>query len=85
MCQSFSRLTPPVCKLRGLAHPLAVGDRVPPWLTIEAADGSRHVISVDAEVRLRPPADDERARLAEDSASAVALVAGTEANVSQPV
>ena len=46
--------------LRGLAHPLAVGERVPLLLIIEAADGSRHEISVSAEVRVRPPADDER-------------------------
>ena len=46
--------------LRGLAHPLAVGERVTLVLTIEAADGSRHDISVNAEVRARPPTDDER-------------------------
>ena len=46
--------------LRGLAHPLAVGERIPLVLTIEAADGSRHAISVNADVRQRPPADDER-------------------------
>jgi copper(I)-binding protein len=45
--------------LRGLAHPLAVGERIPLVLTIEATDGSRHQISVSADVRLRPP-DDER-------------------------
>jgi periplasmic copper chaperone A len=46
--------------LRGLAHPLAVGERVPLVLTIEAANGMRHEVSVSAEVRVRPPADDER-------------------------
>ncbi len=46
--------------LRGLAHPLAAGERVTLVLTIEAADGSRHDISVNAEVRVRAPADDER-------------------------
>ena len=46
--------------LRGLAHPLNPGDRVPLVLTIETATGARQVISVNAEVRARPPADDER-------------------------
>jgi copper(I)-binding protein len=46
--------------LRGLAHPLAVGERVPLVLTIETANGSRYEVSVSAEVRVRPPADDER-------------------------
>ena len=46
--------------LRGLAHPLAVGERVPLVLTIEAANGSRYEISVSADVRVRPPSDDER-------------------------
>jgi len=46
--------------LRGLAHPLAVGERVPLVLTIEAADGSRREISATAEVRVRAPAEDER-------------------------
>jgi copper(I)-binding protein len=46
--------------LRGLAHPLNPGDRVPLVLTIETATGARQEISVIAEVRARPPADDER-------------------------
>jgi copper(I)-binding protein len=46
--------------LRGLAHPLSPGDRVPLMLTIETAAGARQVISVNAEVRARSPADDER-------------------------
>jgi len=46
--------------LRGLAHPLNPGDRVPLVLTIETATGARQEISVIAEVRARPPAEDER-------------------------
>jgi copper(I)-binding protein len=46
--------------LRGLAHPLATGERVPLVLTIEGADGSRQEIPVNAEVRVRSPIDDER-------------------------
>ena len=46
--------------LRGLAHPLKPGDRVPLVLTIEPAAGARQEISITAEVRARPPADDER-------------------------
>jgi copper(I)-binding protein len=46
--------------LRGLAHPLNAGDRVPLVLTIELANGTRQEISVNAEVRPRPPTDDER-------------------------
>ena len=46
--------------LRGLAHPLAVGERVPLLLTIEMADGSRQEISINAEVRLHSPLDDAR-------------------------
>jgi copper(I)-binding protein len=46
--------------LRGLAHPLNAGDRVPLVLTIELANGTRQEISVNAEVRVRPPTDDER-------------------------
>ena len=46
--------------LRGLAHPLNPGDRVPLVLTIETATGARQEISVNAEVRARAPADDER-------------------------
>lgn len=46
--------------LRGLAHALNPGDRVPLVLTIETATGVRQEISINAEVRARPPADDER-------------------------
>ena len=46
--------------LRGLAHPLAVGERVPLLLTVEMADGSRQEISISAEVRLHSPLDDVR-------------------------
>ena len=46
--------------LRGLAHPLYPGDRVPLVLTIETANGVRQEISVAAEVRSRSPADDAR-------------------------
>lgn len=41
--------------LRGLAHPLAPGDRVPLVLTIESASGARAEIVVNAEVRARAP------------------------------
>ena len=41
--------------LRGLAHPLAVGERVPLLLTFELADGTRQEVAVSAEVRARPP------------------------------
>jgi periplasmic copper chaperone A len=46
--------------LTGVLRPLKLGDRVKLTLTIEAADGSRQDITVDAEVRLRSPLDDER-------------------------
>lgn len=46
--------------LRGLAHPLGPGERVPLVLTIETANGSRQEFTVNAEVRLRSPMDDER-------------------------
>src|SRR6266436_5804260 len=46
--------------LTGLTRPLKLGDRVKLTLAIEAADGSRQDIGVDAEVRLRSPLDDER-------------------------
>ena len=46
--------------LRGLVHPLNPGDRVPLVLTIETAKGARQEVSINAEVRTRPPADDER-------------------------
>jgi copper(I)-binding protein len=49
--------------LRRLVRTLKLGDRVPLTLTIEAADGSRQDVGVDAEVRLHSPIDDEmRAR-----------------------
>ena len=46
--------------LRGLAHPLSPGTRVPLVLTIETANGSRQQVSVNAEVRSHSPMDDER-------------------------
>lgn len=46
--------------LRGLARPLHAGDRVPLVLTIETANGARQSVSVNAEVRERPPTEDER-------------------------
>ena len=46
--------------LRGLAHPLAAGERIPLVLTIETANGARQEVSVTAEVRSRSPADDAR-------------------------
>ena len=46
--------------LRGLAHPLTVGERVPLLLTVELANGARQEIPVTAEVRLRSPLDDPR-------------------------
>jgi copper(I)-binding protein len=46
--------------LNGLMRPLKLGDRVKLTLTVEAADGSRQDIGVDAEVRLRSALDDER-------------------------
>jgi copper(I)-binding protein len=45
--------------LSRLARTLRLGDRVQLTLMIEAADGSRQHIGVDAEVRLRSPIDDE--------------------------
>lgn len=45
--------------LSRLARTLKLGDRVALTLTIEAADGSRQDVSVNAEVRLRSPIDDE--------------------------
>jgi copper(I)-binding protein len=44
--------------LTRLAYPLKLGDRVPLTLTIEAGDGSRQEISIDAEVRRRSAIDD---------------------------
>ena len=46
--------------LTGLTRQLKLGDRVKLTLSIEATDGSRQDIGVDAEVRLRSPLDDER-------------------------
>jgi periplasmic copper chaperone A len=43
-----------------LARPIKLGDRVMLTLTIEAADGSRQDIPVNAEARRRSPLDDER-------------------------
>jgi copper(I)-binding protein len=43
-----------------LNRPLKLGDRVAFVLTIEAADGSRTEIPLNAEVRLRSPTDDHR-------------------------
>jgi len=45
--------------LHRLARTLKVGDRVQLMLTIEAADGARQEIGVNAEVRLHSPIDDE--------------------------
>jgi copper(I)-binding protein len=45
--------------LRRLVRTLKLGARVPLTLTIEAADGSRQTVGVDAEVRLHSPIDDE--------------------------
>jgi copper(I)-binding protein len=45
--------------LSGLVRTLKLGDRVPLTLTIEDADGSLQDVSVNAEVRLRSPIDDE--------------------------
>ena len=45
--------------LSRLARTLKLGDRVQLALTIEAANGSRQRIDVNAEVRLRSPVDDE--------------------------
>lgn len=44
--------------LPNLERPLKIGDRVPVVLTVEAADGSRQEIPVNAEVRRRSPTDD---------------------------
>ena len=46
--------------LRGLAHPLNSGDRVPIVLTIELASGALQEYTVNAEVRARTPAADAR-------------------------
>ena len=47
-------------RLSALNRVLKLGDRVPLTLTIEAPDGSRQEIPVNAEVRRRSPIDDER-------------------------
>jgi periplasmic copper chaperone A len=46
--------------LKQLLRTLKVGDRIGLTLTIEQDDGSRQDISVNAEVRLHSPLDDER-------------------------
>lgn len=46
--------------LPSLRRPMKLGDRVPLVLTVEAADGSRQEISVNAEVRRRSPTDDHK-------------------------
>jgi copper(I)-binding protein len=55
-------LAPNAYRLRlfPLKRALKLGDRVPLTLTIEAPDGSRQEIPVNAEVRRRSPIDDER-------------------------
>ena len=45
--------------LSGLTRTLKLGDRVPLTLTIEAADGSRQDIGVNADVRLHSPLYDD--------------------------
>ena len=47
--------------LQRLARPLKLGDRLMLTLTIQAADGTRQDIPVDAEVRPRSPIEDDRA------------------------
>ena len=46
--------------LRGLAHPLNPGDRVPMVLTIELSSGALQEYTVNAEVRARAPTADAR-------------------------
>jgi periplasmic copper chaperone A len=46
--------------LNGVIRPLKLGDKLKLTLSIEAADGSRQDVSVNAEVRLRSPLEDER-------------------------
>jgi periplasmic copper chaperone A len=46
--------------LRGLAHPLNPGDRVPMVLTIELTSGALQEYTVNAEVRARAPTADAR-------------------------
>jgi len=54
-------LAPPGIRLTlsKLVRSARLGDRIALTLTIEAEDGSRQVIPVHAEVRLRSPVDDE--------------------------
>ena len=46
--------------LAKLGRPLKLGDRVPLVLVVEAPDGSRQEIPVNAEVRRRSPTDDHK-------------------------
>lgn len=46
--------------LGGLQRTLKLGERVPIVLLLEASDGSRRELPVDAEVRRNAPIDDER-------------------------
>ena len=46
--------------LAKLSRPLKLGDRVPLVLIVEAPDGSRQDIPVNAEVRRRSPTDDHK-------------------------
>lgn len=46
-------------KLSRLVRTLKLGDRVHLTLTIEAADGSRQDVDVNAEVRMHSPIEDE--------------------------
>jgi copper(I)-binding protein len=46
--------------LHALAQPLRLGDYLALSLSVENSDGSHWVIPVRAEVRRRPPIDDER-------------------------
>jgi copper(I)-binding protein len=50
----------PHLAIRGLAKPLARGDRVPLTIVLRDEAGATRDIDVDAEVRLRSPVDDER-------------------------
>ena len=44
--------------LRNVGRSLKLGDRVPMVLIVQATDGSRQEIALEAEVRLRSPTDD---------------------------
>jgi copper(I)-binding protein len=46
--------------LTGLSRALKIGDRINITLTVRDDDGTVHEITVNAEVRLRSPVDDER-------------------------